>query len=527
MVYCVAHPPFTQRCTPIWYLPVQSLLGFDASAVKQGQRAPIVWDYERVANPHVIIAGGSGAGKSHLIRAMVSELAASVAPGQVARFHVFDAAGDLHIPGCEEILFSEQSPYGLNPLRIDPDPNFGGVRKCIINFIRTIKEFSSTPLGVRQEACLRNVLQDVYAMFGFYQHDPSSWLLDDDEGHLISDGLDGRLYVDVPRADFDKARALGICKWDPAKGLFWLPVHQYSAGLSPWPAKRVGRSFPSLSDVLAYVNRLIEQSFLGSDQEAVSQLQIFNKAANAYQSKVLQAARRGDKDWRDEGAEDALAKAADKALDAYSSYINAIKTGRELDMVMRYDSVSTLQSVRDRIESMVSAGIFKDRPIRFRSGQRILRYNIHPLELEEKRMFVMFRLQELYAQAVKRGVGSGYVDFFIIDEFGVYASAAQSAENIINVIAQQGRKYDACLICAHQDPTVFPSGLMSSVATKIILGVDEGFWNVLINKMRIDQRLLAWITLGKTAGIQIKERGAAKILWRWVITPAHMPANIR
>lgn len=497
---------------------MRAQFGYDAGALKQGTKAAIEWDFDRVMNPHIMIAGGSGAGKSHTIRKFISEVSQTARPGRRIRFHVFDAHGDMHIPGSSSLLFSEQGHQGLNPLRIDPDPHYGGVRKRVQNFIRTLNRVSTLALGVKQEACLRNILYDVYAIHGFRQDDPSTWLIDESQSHLISDGSDGRLYLDVPRADFEKARSLGVAKWDPARALFWVPVDQYVGSVTQWPAKRAGRTHPTLRDVLAYARRILIRSFMGSDEEAVTCLEAFNRAATAYQRRVLQAARRGQTDWRDDEAEAGLSKAADKAIDAYTAYVGAIRTGRELDNVMKYDSTDVLKSVCDRLEGMVQTGIFKEQPISFDGSASVLVYDISPLADEEKRMFVTFRLEELYGRQVQRGVQDDWIDVYIVDEFGIYTSVASDPESIYNVIACAGRKYSACLVCAHQNPTAFPDNFMSSVATKVILSVDEQYWKALVSKMRIEDRLLAWIKPRKSAGIQIKERAGAKAEWRWVVT---------
>lgn len=504
---------------------MRALLGYEAHALKRGDKVPVVWDFNKVMNPHILIAGASGAGKTHTIRDLIAGLSSTTRPGQRVQFHVFDVAGDMMIPGASTLLFSERTSFGLNPLRIDPDPDFGGVRRRVQSFIRTLNKVSTLNLGVKQEACLRNILFDVYAIFGFRQDDPSTWFVDESQSHLISDGSDGRLYIDVSKDDYAKVQSLGLAKWDPAKALFWVRPDQYTGSITQWPVKRAGRSYPTIKDVLEYARRLLVKSFMGADEEAVTCLEAFNRAATSYQRKVIQAARRGEMEWRDETLEAGLEKAAGKAIDAYTAYVGAIKTGRELDNLVKYDSIDTLKSVCDRLEGMVCAGIFKDRPIVFPAGQSILRYNLKPLTTEEKRMFVVFRLEELYAQAVQRGEEQDdVIDVFILDEFGNYATVAEDRDNIINVIAREGRKYSACLFCAHQDPLEFPDGFMSSVATKILLRVDENYWKPLATKMRVEERLLAWTTPGKSAGVQIKERGSSKSSWAWTVTPSHAQA---
>ena len=117
-----------------------------------------------------------------------------------ARFYVFDIHGDIDIEGASTVMFSEQTGYGLNPLRVNPDVHFGGVRKRIQEFMATMNSVMRE-LGPKQQATLRNVLYDVYERHGFRQDDPSTWAINEDETHLLSNGSDGRLYIDVPIAE--------------------------------------------------------------------------------------------------------------------------------------------------------------------------------------------------------------------------------------------------------------------------------------------------------------------------------------
>lgn len=49
------------------------------------------------------------------------------------------------------------------------------------------------------------------------------------------------------------------------------------------------------------------------------------------------------------------------------------------------------------------------------------------------------------------------------------------ADNIINIISKEARKFGLGLICASQSPTHFSEDFISNVGTKIILGLDQMF----------------------------------------------------
>ena len=149
-------------------------IGQDYFEARSGRDTPVIWDSRRMINGHMLIVGSSGVGKSHTLRKMIRR-AVKNSEGKSLRFHVFDVHGDLDIPGASIVQFSESAPFGLNPLIVNPDPHFGGVRKCVQNFIRTLNQSFSTPLGLRQEAVISNLLIDVYREFDFIVDDASTW----------------------------------------------------------------------------------------------------------------------------------------------------------------------------------------------------------------------------------------------------------------------------------------------------------------------------------------------------------------
>lgn len=504
---------------------MKALLGYDAGALKEHKKSPILWDYDRVINPHISISGLSGVGKSHTIRHIMEQLSQSTRPGQRVRFHVYDTQGDMEIPGASSLLFSEQTNYGLNPLRINPDPHFGGVRKRVLSFINALNRISTLRLGVKQEACLRNILFDVYSMAGFDGNDPKTWFIDESETQLVSDGSDGRLYIDVPREAFETVSALGVAQWDPVKRLFWVSSDLYRGPITRWPLKTAGRGHPTLRDVYNYTQRLIDQAFLGSDQAAVSALEAHNRASSSYQRKVIDAARRGNADWQDETIESALEQSAEKAISAFTNYVNSIKTGRELANLLKYDSVDTLKQVAGRLEGMLHAGIFKDMPMPFAPRASVWHYNISPLRTVEQVMFTFFRMEELFDLALQRGIQDDVVDYHVIDEYGLFATAAEDPEAIPNRIAKTGRKFGTGLICAAQDPTVYSDDLISTIGTKILLTVDESHWRGLQSKMMIEQRQLAWLQPWKTMAVSMKLKGSTRSDWLWAVQPGAVPGG--
>lgn len=490
---------------------MKSKLGIDSGPKARGEIVPVVYDTSRLANGHALVVGMSGAGKSFLLRKMIADFGES--SSVKLRVHVLDPHGDMFIDGASSVRFSEQTKYGMNPLRVNPDPHDGGLRRRVQGFIATMNRVMRQ-LGGKQEACLRNILYDLYSVHGFNQDNPETWLINDAEAHLISDGSDNRLYLNIPRHEKDQAKAVGNIIWDREKFLWWIKPDEYKGAITNWPVKTAGRTHPSIQDALVFARRILERSFLGSDQEAIIALEAFNRATGGYQKKVLEKMRRGGVDNADdEKAQADLEKAATKAKELFSEYVDKIKHGREVTDLMKYDSVDVLKSVVDRLENLNAIGIFQPTPAPFDDDATVWHYNMKSLSMEERKLFGLFKMEEIFTAAVQRGEQTDVVEVIVLDEAHIYSDA--DPDNIMNNIATEARKFGLALICASQSPTHFPEAFIGSVATKIILGIDEQYWRQSAIKMNVSEEAIKWIKLQQSMLVQLKEKGSAKSDWRW------------
>lgn len=491
-------------------------LGHDFFEAKTGKRAPVELDTTKLINGHLILMGASGTGKSYTIRRMVNQASTSK-----VKFYIFDVHGDLDIPGASVVQFSEQAPFGLNPLRVNPDPDFGGVRKCIQSFIRTINQASTTALGLKQESVLRNLLQDVFRDFGFDPENANTWGVNSLESNLVSGGSDNRLYLTVTIQDKDKVKALGA-RWDPDKKLWWVHTDKYVGMITQWAPAFKGRAYPTLKDVLNYARRIHVERFMGSDQKSVRELIAFNKVARTFNRKLLDSVKKRHIDGvehlgLDPEDEEKLEAARVKVVESYTDYVYAIRTGNELNTLIKYDSPDVLKSVVDRLSNLNATGIYKDTMPPFDPSVDVWRYKLNALSAEEKKMFVLFTLQDIFLRAVQRGEQSDVTEVIVLDELSTYTSTQdEKGDGIIGIISREARKYGLALWAANQSPSGIPESLISSVATKIVLGIDEMYWISAASKLRIEQKQLAWIQTQKTLAVQMKERGATKNRWWWV-----------
>jgi hypothetical protein len=497
---------------------MQIKLGHNYFDAKNGKDVPILWDSQKLINGHLLIVGSSGVGKSHTIRKMIRRALKSKG-GDKVRFHVFDVHGDLDIQGSTVVQFSESAPCGLNPLRVNPDPDFGGVRKCIQTFIRTINQASNTALGVKQEAVISNLLIDVYRDFGFDIEDSNTWGLDGSQSRLAGGASDNRMYLDVPMAEKDDAKALGA-RWDGARKLWWVHTESYKGGILKWALAHKPRTYPTVKDVLEYAQRVHQERFLGSDQKAVLALTFLNKKAHSFQRKLIAAVRM--RNWKgdsvDAETKEGMDLARKEAIEAFSQYAESIQTGLELENLIKYDSPDVLKSVVDRLNNLRRTGIFKDSPPPFDPNVPVWRYKLNALSQEEKKMLVLFTLQEIFTRSVQRGECNDVVEIVVLDELGTYTAASDSdnGDGIIGTICREGRKFGLSFWGATQSPASVPESLVTSTGTKILLGLDESYWRGAVDKLRIETKLLEWVQPQVTMALQMKEKGMLKNRWLWV-----------
>lgn len=489
-------------------------LGIDYFGAREGRRTPISMAVQRLVNAHALLLGMSGAGKSYTIRRMVAD---AIATNPLVRVHVFDVAGDLEIPGASEVDFSRASSAGLNPFRVNPNPAYG-IEYSLSTFLRVIDDASQTKLGDRQVSVLRNLVLDVYAEFGF-TNNPATWTVNALDSRLVSGGADNRLYLQVPIAEKDSAKANGA-RWDAERKLWYVYINQYRGPITRWLPAFKQRTYPCLDDLIEYAERIHIESFLGADQKAIRALGAVEKSANALRKKKLDAVKRQrfDEIVYDEDAEAELEEKKERAKEAYAEYVDRIETGVELERLRKYRDVRVLESVIDRLKNLKASGLFKANSAPFDPESQCWRYKVNDLSLEAKKMFVFFQLRALFDAASERGVQPHVVDIVVLDELGTYSTSKDKdgGDGIIGIIASQARKFGLALWGATQSPATVPEAVSSSVGTKIILGIDASYRDFAIKKFQVEGKLLDWISLKKTMAVQMKEAGATKHRWHWV-----------
>ena len=423
-------------------------LGFDAGQFNQGKRVPIIWDTQRLINGHVFLVGKSGTGKTYTLRNIIGQI--QKASGGRVRVHVFDVHGDIDIPGASSVQFSEATPYGFNPLVVNPDPHFGGVRKKIQGFLAALDR-SGYGMGSKQESVLRNLLVDLYASKGFYQELPASWHAKEASGRV--------------------------------------------------------KRHPTVDDAVAFAEAKLKSMYLGTNSKTVEALEKLYRKQGKIRRLLTQTHRVTDKSEIEE-LQGMIKKEGEEATDLFKEHLDHMVTGQELDDLIKYNNKDVMMSVVERLQNLKSTGIFRPERPPFDTQMPIWRYNIKALETPAKKLFVSFLLEAIYAGAVQRGEQDEVVQLVVLDEAHLFFD--DKPDNPIDTISKEARKFGLGMICASQNPLHFSEDFISNVSTKIILGIDQLFWDQTVRKMKVDMEALEWIVPHKKIIIQMNNKGETR-----------------
>ena len=129
----------------------------------------VYWDLNKAANPHMVILGTSGSGKTQTLKAIVWEMY----QGFPTRSIVLDFHGDQQLPGETCYPIHMASSFGINPLTINLDPEGGGSKLQAISVAATLRR--ALIMGTNQEGLLILMIQALYEQFGITQENRQTW----------------------------------------------------------------------------------------------------------------------------------------------------------------------------------------------------------------------------------------------------------------------------------------------------------------------------------------------------------------
>lgn len=486
--------------------------GFDDLGFDEGHRKKVAWSEEYSTNAHMLIAGKSGTGKTFTLRRIVDQMTRPLPGRDRPRVYVFDVHGDIRFENESRVLFSESTYYGINPLYPSSDVHHGGVRKCVQNFIEMLNESSPrAALGGRQIAALRHVLYELFDARGFDIEDPRTWVVEDEGGGQAD--AQGRIYLDIPYDEKDIAKSIAqqervTLQFCPVKRSWWCSA--YVGGLQRWATRAQGRRAPTVPDAARFLAAKIKQMQIGGSGVCVKMLEEHTKKVQTFQRMLRKrntGAPGGASDEEVGSLKDEIQEDAMELTQTFSNFVLSIESGRELDAMLRYESLETLKSLSDRLETLVSSGIFRSRRPPFEEDKPVWVYDLSPLREAEQKFFTWTCLKQIFSQAKETGVKAGASDVetvIVLDEAHKFFSPKEG--NILDEISKEARKFGVSLICASQSPTHFSEDFLSNVGTKILLGLDAMFHDQTVRRMRIEPGILDYVVAGKIAAIQVSDK---------------------
>jgi DNA helicase HerA-like ATPase len=407
------------------------------------EKEPALINFERAVNPHMIFLGGSGSGKTYMMRTIIRILAMS----KRNRIHIFDVHGDIAPDGeiASHAKISQTSEMGLQPLKLSLDPDYGGVNRAIKQFIRSINN-STHKLGTRQESTLRKLMLELYRANGFYAEDPRTWGLDHD----------------------------------------------------PWPGRKHPKRYPDFDDLLRFSRSKYKQMVVGASGEAVRALEAFLKKSALFNKKRISY-------MKDEISEEELESAKAQAIETYEHYLSSPNNDKVLDEMIRYSSKEVLASIVDRLETLEATGIFKKKPIEHDPRKPIWRYDISSLSVDDQRTFINLKLYEIFLEAKQKGIGHSPDTFCFVDEVRNYIFPGE--ECMIRKFFLEARKFGVGMAVAAQNVEHLDDDIITSAGTKMILGVDPMHTKSFSRKLHLDEEIIRGIVPKKSVLLNAIQNG--------------------
>lgn len=157
---------------------VKVYLGHDRS--KKGKEGWVFWEPlvdkpKKIPNPHIMILGTSGSGKTQTLKALIYELHQQNVPAVIFDFHG-EYAEDGFNKAFDAKVIDPLKGVNINPLELPTDPGTGN-KASPVQLVSEVTEIIDGiyRLGHQQKALLRKAIYHALEEAGISKKDPDTW----------------------------------------------------------------------------------------------------------------------------------------------------------------------------------------------------------------------------------------------------------------------------------------------------------------------------------------------------------------
>lgn len=378
-------------------------------------------DKRETQNGHMLIVGGSGSGKTRLLKKIIENL-----DNRGKQVYVIDFHGDMETANETSYRFSlRNSQYGLNPFEIETDSENGGPNAQASIVLANFKKNFIPNMGAVQKNTFRRFLIDCYRYVGMLDEDENTW-----HRPLPTVSTMMELYEKIN--------------------------HIIKTG--------DGMSLANSLEKLSKLNR--EHNFENDEDRRVS---LMNRITNELEN-LNQTTTRYNQ-YLTEGM--------------YPELFNInISPHVDTSFYLDPNTAKAFGSLSPYLNDLNASSVFNDsKPPKAKGVVRYDISGFTNTDKPSEAMFFadtviqqIFRAAKLRGEYRKLGKPGKADIYVVIDESKLILPTGKDKENpynILNRIVTESRKFGMCLIIVSQRPDHFPEEMLSSIYTKVVLRINE------------------------------------------------------
>jgi DNA helicase HerA-like ATPase len=407
----------------------------------------VFWNYKQEPNPHLMIIGQSGSGKTHLLRKILKHFNKHRIKTFVIDFH-----GDLHIEEDETFEYTTINPqYGIGLFEFDTNPKSGGIYNRVDELIKIFENSFFSSMSALRVAVLKKLFIDCYKRKGYDPNNPETWKKPLSELPTIDDVLELLKEIKEAANEYnDKKRAV---------------LHSVS---------------------LIELNNLLK---IAATTPEDKREEFIAKAEDIFENMYL-------KDLKEI-----------REIDDISSIEKRLGID-DFEFYTKKNTESALDNLEVYLKAIKEANIFtKHNPVPSRD-KNIYRFNLKHLNdnlmlfvanLIIQRIFTKLRIAYEYKQNHTNDIKF----YIVIDESKLVIPNKEKNNDFhyINRIVSEARKFGLGIILASQRTQHYSEEMLSNIATKIVLRVADNEKPVAKKKLGIKENKVFEILSSKPYGL--------------------------